>query len=89
MSLEMTSAEFPHPGEHPRCSDRYVEVHRLLLDSRTTLGKIAAQCGVSRTLVSLILYGKRKGYRHRAQIARALGVSVEKLFSGAKRRKAA
>ena len=67
-----------------------IEIKHRLLDQGITIQDIADRAGVSRTLVSLILKGERKGYRHRAKIARALGISVEELFGGnGKKRKAA
>ena len=69
-----------------------IEIKHRLLDQGITIQDIADRAGVSRTLVSLILKGERKGYRHRAKIARALGLSVDELFGGngnGKKRRAA
>ena len=57
-----------------------IQIKHVLIDRRTTIQAIADRLNVSRTLVSLILKGERKGYRHRPKIARALGLSVEELF---------
>jgi len=67
-----------------------IQIKHLLIDRRITIQAIADRLGVSRTLVSLILAGQRKGYRHRPKIARALGLSVKELFgaNGATRRAA-
>jgi len=64
-----------------------VQIKHLLIDRNLTISEIARNAGVSRTLVSLILKGERKGYRHRAKIARALGLTVNELFNGNARTK--
>jgi len=52
-----------------------------------TLDQIAGKIGRSKSLVSLILSGKHKGYEHRAAIARALGLAESVVFpDGGKRR---
>lgn len=65
-----------------------IQIKHRLLDQRLTIQAIADRVGVSRTMVSLILKGERKGYKHRAKIARMMGLSVEELF-GEGRKKAA
>lgn len=66
----------------------FIQIKHRLLDQRLTIQEIADRVGVSRTLVSLIFKGERKGYKHRPKIARLLGMSVEQLF-GEKTRRAA
>lgn len=68
-----------------------IDVKHRLLDLGLTIQAIADRIGVSRTLVSLILKGERKGYSHRAKIARALGWTVAELFGeeATKKRRAA
>ena len=57
-----------------------IQIKHRLLDRQISIQAIANKLNVSRTLISLILKGERKGYRHRPKIARALGLSVEELF---------
>lgn len=58
-----------------------------LLERDTTLKKIAHSIGIPRYLVRMILWGRPKGYKHRAAIARALGLSESVVFpDGGKRR---
>lgn len=45
-----------------------------------TLTALARRLGISPTLVSHILSGKEKGWKHRPKIARALGLSMKELF---------
>lgn len=71
-----------------RPTTRALKIKHRLLDQRLTIQAIADRVGVSRTMVSLILKGERKGYKHRAKIARMMGLSVEELF-GEGRKKAA
>lgn len=65
-----------------------IQIKHRLLDQRLTIQEIADHVGVSRTLVSLIFKGERKGYKHRAKIARLMGMSVGQLFSDGRRRAA-
>jgi len=66
-----------------------LQIKHRLLDRNLTIAEIARRAGVSRTLVSLILKGERKGYRHRAKIAKAIGVSIQQLFNGGEKRRRA
>ena len=67
-----------------------IKIKHLLLDRGLTIQEIAVRAGVSRPLVSLMFKGERKAYRHRAKVARILGLSVEELFGGnGKKRRAA
>lgn len=65
------------------------KIKHALIDAEVKQADLARKLNVSEALISQILSGKRKGYRHRAQIARELGVSVEKLFNGGRKRRTA
>lgn len=94
--VALTYMEAP-PSRRPRRRKQpikirleFIQIKHRLLDRKITIAEIARRAGVSRTLVSLMFKGERKGYRHRAKIAKALGMTMEQLFNGqAKKRRPA
>ncbi len=57
------------------------KVKHAFIDRNLSLRQLARRLGISPTLLSFILAGKEKGHRHRPKIARALGLSVNEIFS--------
>jgi len=55
-------------------------IQHALVDVGLTGKEVAAKAGISDTLFWMIVYGQRKGYRHRGKIARALKTKKSLLF---------